>query len=103
MNIRPLEIGEIVTAVNDLSCCDGIALEYDGQDVQVIGSPVFKMVDDETAPKGFRYRSFYEVRAKDGKVLLCQRHELLRRQDGREVVEREYAKLIKRLTIRVMA
>lgn len=103
MNTKPLEVGEIVTAVNDLSCCDCIALDYDGQDVQVIGPALFSVVDDPTAPNGFRYRGFYQVRAKDGTVLYCQRHELLRRHDGREVAEREYAQLIKRLTIKVMA
>lgn len=103
MNAKPLEIGEIVTIVNDLSCCDQRALEYDGRDVQVIGPALCTIVDDPAAPNGFRYRSFYQVLTKDGQPLYCQRHELLRRHDGREVAEREYAALIKRMTIKVLA
>jgi hypothetical protein len=103
MNTKPLEIGEIVTAINDLSCCDDVALEYDGQDVQVVGPEFLTVVDDPAAPNGFRFRGFYQVRAKDGAVLYCQRHELRRRHEGRDIAEREYASLIKRLTIKVMA
>lgn len=99
--MKPLRIGEVVTAINDLTCCDQPALDHDGEDVQIIGGPNFAMVDDAAAPRGFRFRRFYLVRTKDGSLLSCQRHELLRKGENR--ADEIYNKLIASLTDGVTA
>lgn len=81
-HIHPIPIGETVTAIDDPACSDQIGIKYDGQQVLVLDS-YFSPVEDSTAPLGYRYLHIYEVRAQDGMVLHCQRHELLRRDDWR--------------------